>query len=79
VDIAAATVGPRLDVISLAEDDDLAPRPRPTPALPARQRPVKVAAPTLAEELTAAVGGGSGGGSAPRTTESPYGEQTTFL
>ncbi|WP_445151030.1 AAA family ATPase [Baekduia sp. Peel2402] len=104
VDIAAAAVGDRLDVIALAEGgDDLAPRPRTTPAIttttttapPVKRRQrvtanvgapqddgvededgvAATASPTLAEELTAAVGGGG----PPRVTESPYGEQTTFL
>lgn len=73
VEIAATTVGDRLDVIVLAEDAALAPPPAPAPERAPRRRRTKEPAPTLAEELEAAVA------AAPRTTPTPYGEQTTLM
>lgn len=83
VDIAETTVGDRLDVIALAEEDDAparrpvaaaAPAPRRRKATPRPAEPTAdESAPTLAEELEAAVVAG------PRTTPSPYGEQTTLM
>jgi uncharacterized protein YhaN len=73
VDIATATLGDRLDVITLAEDGEA-----PVPAVAARV--VETTAPTLAEELEAA-SAATRAYTAPRTTPTPtpYGEQTSFL
>jgi uncharacterized protein YhaN len=76
VDIATATLGARLDVITLAEDGE-APAP-----MPAGVCVEETTTPTLAEELEAAIAATraiAAPRTTPRTTPTPYGEQTSFL